>query len=375
MHAIDDGRRGDGRVVPGDSRRSAGFCFAGIVLVALAGCASVSVERAREGILAWPAPPERPRFVYEGFLRDSRSVEVGGEHEMRRLLMGGDTPRGLAKPLSVAARGGRVYVTDTEARRVQVFDIARRRFFALGWRGEGRLQKPAGIAVDALGNVYVADIGTRQVVMYDAWGLFKRRFGDPAVLQRPTGVAVDAAGERIYIVDAGGVDSDRHEVRVHDADGRLLRILGGRGAEPGRFNLPTDAVVDADGTLYVLDAGNFRVQAFDRAGGYLRSFGAVGNGAGQFSRPRGIAVDADRNIYVSDAWYGNVQVFDREGTLLLAVGARGERDAPGRYGLAAGVAVDETQRLYVVDQFFHKIEVIRRLAAEKSGRLARLGNE
>lgn len=357
-------RTGSGHARPG---KGAGrrFLLSGSLALVLAACAGAPPPPAAAVARpSWPAAPETPRFLYEAVLRDSASLEPSdAPADLRRALAGADAPRGFAKPLRVAARGGRVYVTDTEQRRVQVFDVPRRRFFAFGYRLEGRLQKPAGIAVDARSNVYVADLGARQVVVFDAWGLFQRRIGDPKLLQRPSGVAVDAQGGRVYIVDAGGVDSERHEVRVYDREGHELRVIGGRGDAPGRFNLPTDAAVAPDGTLYVLDAGNFRVQAFDRDGNWLRSFGAVGDAPGQFSRPRGIAVDAEGNVYVSDAWYGNVQVFDPGGALLLAIGRRDTRDAPGRYGLAAGVAVDDTGRLYVVDQLLHKIEVIRRLPA------------
>ncbi len=347
------------------------FLVLGSAAILVAGCASGSKPVPEvPPRLVWPGEPNPAKYVYEGDLRNSRSIspetDVG---RMRRMLTGAEAEvRGFRKPLGVAARAGRVYVTDTEERRVHVFDIPRRRFFSFGYRLEGELKKPAGVCVDAHGNVYVADVGARRIVMYDALGLFIRAFGGPKELQRPSAVATSASGERIYIVDTGGVESDKHEVVVYDKAGRRLFAIGGRGSEPGRFNLPTDAAVAPDGTLYVLDAGNFRVQAFDPEGVYMRSFGAVGSVPGQFSRPRGIGVDPDGNVYVSDAWFGNVQVFDREGRLLLAIGSWGASDAPGRYRLPAGVALDETHRLYVVDQYFHKIEVIRRLGSGESVR-------
>ena len=355
--------------------RSRAFLISGIATALIGGCADVPVSPVSKPVVrpAWPEPPDVPRFVYEAVLRDSSSIRAGDSESdrLRRLMTGeAEVRAGLRKPLSVAARGGRIYVSDTEARRVFVFDVPRRRFFALGYRFEGELRKPAGMAIDGARNVYVADVSGRRVVKYDALGLYIAAFGGAADLERPTGVAVNAAGDRVYVIDAGGVDTDeRHRVVAYDQTGRRLFVIGRRGAGAGEFNLPVDGAVAPDGTLYVLDAGNFRVQAFAPDGRFLRSFGAVGNGAGQFARPRGIAVDRVGNVYVTDAGFANVQVFDPAGRLLLALGGRGAEDGPGRYQLPSGVAVDETGRVYVVDQYFHKVEVLRALSDAEGSRL------
>jgi len=348
------------------------FLLLGSVLCLLAACAAPKDAPEATSFKVWPAPPDPPRYVYEAQLRDSRSIRVDSEDErLRRAILGtDDASRTFGKAFGVAARGGRIYVTDTEKRVVHAFDVPRRRFFTFGYRREGTLKKPAGIAVDASGNVYVTDQGARRVVKYDALGLYLEAFGGPEDLLRPTGVAVSADGARVYVVDTAGVDSERHRVLAYDGAGRRLFAIGTRGGKPGEFNLPVDAAMARDGTLYVLDSGNFRVQAFDSEGRFLRAFGSVGAGPGQFSRPRGIGVDPDGNVYVSDAWFGNVQVFDPQGRLLLAIGARERVDGPGHYRLPAGIAVDETRRVYIVDQYFHKVEVLRRLGDAESRRIA-----
>jgi DNA-binding beta-propeller fold protein YncE len=267
----------------------------------------------------------------------------------------------VTKPIAVAAREGRIYVADTAQRRVVVFDVPRRRVFALGLRAPGTLAKPAALAIDGRRLLYVADSSLRKVLVYDALGLYQRTIGDPQALRRPTGVAVTAAGDRVYVVDRADNDSDQHRVLAYDADGRMLAEIGRRGSGPGEFNIPVQAAVAPDGTLWVLDAGNFRVQAFNTEGRFLRAFGQVGNALGQFSRPRGLACDADGNVYVSDAGFGNVQVFNSQGRLLITLGRAGRFDRPGRYGLVHGVGVDETGRVYIVDQYFNKVEVLRRL--------------
>lgn len=354
-------------------RRTSLLALAGSLGFGLAGCGHAPAPAVAPGRLVWPSLPEQPRYLYEGTLRNAASLrDKSALGEYRRLLTGEDDSRvSFGKPLGVAAFRGRVYVTDTEGRRVFVFDLPRRRAFSFGLRFEGELKKPSGIAVDSHGQVYVVDSTARRLVVFDALGLYLRHIDGVQNWTRPTAVAVSRWGERVYVIDTGGVESSNHCVWVHDADGKALGPIGTRGSGPGQFNLPTDADVAPDGSLYVLDAGNFRVQAFSADGVFLRQFGSVGSAVGQFARPRGLAVDGDGLVYVSDASFCNVQVFSAEGRMLLTIGARAERDAPGRYMLPAKVAADETGRIYIVDQFLHKIDVVRRLSDAEGLRLMR----
>jgi DNA-binding beta-propeller fold protein YncE len=319
----------------------------------------------------WPLPPELPRYLYEGSLRNAGSVrdESPGSQMFRSLTGVNNDGASFGKPLAVAARNGRVYVTDTEGRRVFVFDLRRRRTFSFGLRFEGELKKPAGIATDASGLVYVVDSTARRVVVFDALGLYVSSIDGTRDWVRPSAIAVTPDGQRIHVLDTGGVESNTHCVWTYAHDGRALGALGRRGREPAEFNLPTDLTVGPDGALWVLDAGNFRVQAFDAERRFVRQFGSLGTSVGQLARPRGIAVDRDGLVYVSDATFCNVQVFQPDGQLLLTIGSRADRDAPGRYLLPARLACDETGRLYVVDQFLHKVEVLRRLSDAEGHRL------
>jgi DNA-binding beta-propeller fold protein YncE len=331
-----------------------------------AGCAAPpdKPEDDDTGDRLWPQPPELPRFAWEADLRSAADIFEDSEEGRRRRLLTGErlpTERVLEKPVAVAARGGRIYVADSVRRHVVVFDVPRRRVFVMGLRAPGTLAKPSAMALDAQGHLYVADATLRKVLVYDALGLYLRSVGRPDDLKRPTGVAVSADGQRVYVVDRSDNDSDDHRVLAYDGQGVLLRQIGKRGRGPGEFNIPVQAAVAPDGTLWVLDAGNFRLQAFDREGGYLRAFGQAGTSVGQFARPRSVACDGEGLLYVSDGAFGNVQVFNPQGELLIALGRGARRDAPGRYGLPHGVSVDETGRVYVVDQLFNKVEVLRRV--------------
>jgi NHL repeat len=111
---------------------------------------------------------------------------------------------------------------------------------------------------------------------------------------------------------------------------------GGRGpAGPPGSGIPGDSFVrtggvawDKDGNIYVADgvamgAGNARVAKFDKDGHFIKSWGQRGSDVGQFNSLRGIALDAQGNVYVADAGNKRIQIFDNNGTpktLITSVG-------------------------------------------------------
>ncbi len=312
----------------------------------------------------WPAPPEQPRFRYEMSIYSSQDIEIVKARTQMMEKMAGVKRTGvpLDRPLAVSASAGRIKIIDVKKPVVHVFDIPRRRYFNFGFRLEGKLVMPVGIAEDQKQNVYVTDRARGGVVIYDSLGLYKDFIELKSETTQLAGVTVSALGERVYVVDRGGIESEEHRVIILNREGEILRRVGKRGSEAGEFNLPLDAAMGTNGTLYVLDAGNFRVQAFSEEGDYLFQWGTAGNQLGQFSRPRSIAIDSDNNLYVSDAKFGNVQVFNSQGELLLPIGKIGGEDKPGRFALITGVEVDEQGWLYVLDQYFNKIEVFKKLS-------------
>lgn len=347
-----------------DAKRIA--CALTVILLGLGGCAEgpKRVETGKPQQLVFPAPPDEPRFLFERSIYSSGDVVEREKGAALRQILTGEAERGgegVAKPHGVAVRRGRVYVSDSVAASVKVFDIPGKRFFSIGQEEPGQLLQPLGLYTDNAGNVYVVDATSRLVKVYDRDGKYLRQFGGRQWFSRPSGVGVDAKGERAYVVDSGGVErNDEHRVRVFDAaSGKHLFDFGRRGTDDGQFNLARDAAVAANGDVYVIDGGNFRIQVFNRDGKYLRSFGQVGRLPGNFARPREIAVDREGNVYVTDAAFGNFQIFDDKGAVLMHVGTRSERDLPARYMLPAGIAVDDDGRVYMADQFFRKIDVYR----------------
>jgi len=312
----------------------------------------------------WPKPPAQPRLIYELTLRNQSSLNPEHvEDRMREFATGqtNKTDQILLKPYDIAAHGGLVAVSDSLLSTVHIFDVPRKKLFQIGWRGDGKLRKPLGLAVDTSQNIYVTDAVLGYVVKFDSRGHYLGTIGQKKDFSRISDVAVDNISGRIYVLDRGGVESQQHQIVVYSANGERIKVIGKRGHSDGEFNHPNQLAVNHLGELYVLDAGNFRVQVFDNQGKHLRSWGRLGNQLGNLARPRGIALDGQARVYITDAAYQNFQIFNSQGQLLLNVGAGGGQDSPGSYMLPAGIAADETGRIYVVDQVRRKIEIFRLL--------------
>jgi len=312
--------------------------------------------------LTWPLPPETPRVRYVGAYHGTDDFKPPKKGGWKALLLGDDqAPRqadALIKPYGVAVSDqGRVYVTDTAARRVFVFDPETKKVSFLGQSGPGRLAKPTGVAIDGDGRVFVADATLNRVFGYTPDGALVMAVGRDGDLKAPSGLAADRERKILYVAD-----SSKHEVLCYStADGASLRTIGRRGSEPGAFNFPTNLAVDAQGRLYVADTLNFRIQVFGPDGRFLRAFGVQGDGPGTFNRPKGVAVDSEGHVYVADTSFNNFQIFDPDGTLLLAVGMGGGQ--AGEFQLPAGLYIDRQDRIYVADQGNSRVQTFQYLSA------------
>ncbi|MGE5093790.1 MAG: 6-bladed beta-propeller [Betaproteobacteria bacterium] len=336
---------------------------AALFVAILAGCASAPPPApVKPAELVFPGPPDDPRFIYERTIYGSADVAAEEANSDLRRLVTGESRRSevLGKPYAVAVHQGRVFVSDSAERFIKVFDFPRAKYYRIGEDDPGRIIKPLGIDVDRSGRLYVADATARDIKVFEADGRFVRAIGGTKWFDRLSSVTVDPAGERVYVVDIGGVSSQNHRVRIFNAKtGDHISDIGTRGSGPGEFNLPRDLAIGKDGLLYVVDGGNFRVQVFTPDGKYVKSFGSIGKQYGQFARPKEVATDKEGNVYVVDAAFGNFQIFSSEGDLLLFIGERSERDGPAKYMLPSGIYVDEDGRVYMVDQWFRKVDVYR----------------
>ena len=259
-------------------------------------------------------------------------------------------------PTTVTAghESGRIFVADSNAQAVHVFDLATRTYTMLvPPKGAPAFSQPVGIAWDDIGRrVLVADSVASCIVMFNSDGSYAGRMGE-GVLQRPVGIAVDARhGGRILVAD-----TKLHQVVVFTNNGSVAQKLGSRGTGDGQFNYPTYLTLDPEGRLYVSDSLNFRVQAFDAELKFVRQIGKKGDLPGYFAQPKGIATDTEGHVYVVDAQFENVQIFDGEGHVLMDFGEEGYR--AGEFWLPVGLWLDRANHIWVADSYNRRIQVLQ----------------
>lgn len=275
------------------------------------------------------------------------------------LVIGETEPVTLQRPQSgvVDLAGQRILITDVNRQAVYVFDQKNGRLDL--WEEatqQTHFISPAGIALGAVSDVYVADAELGYVVRLDAKGKGIGVIGK-GELKRPIGMAFDVATRELYVADAYG-----HDVKVFDADGRLLRTLGTRGEGPGEFNFPTYLTL-ARGELYVTDTMNSRIQVLDAATGQLKlTIGERGLNVGNLVRPKGVAVDSEGNIYIIESYHDYLLVFNRKGEFLIPIGGTGE--GIGQFYLPTSVWADSSDRIFVADMFNARVAIFQFLGGK-----------
>lgn len=211
-----------------------------------------------------------------------------------------------------------------------------------------QFNQPSGIAVDAVGNVYVAD-GNQRIQKFTSSGGLITHWGSlgsgDGQFNAPAGVAVhvDAAGN-VYVYVA---DYWNFRIQKFNASGNFIRKWGTLGVFDGQFQNPMGVAVGPSGNVYVTDYGNHRVQKFDNSGNFITKWGVAGSAVGEFLHPWGIAVDALENVYVADRDNFRIQKFNSSGYPLSSWGSRGS--ANGEFEGPMGVAVDAVGDVYVIE--------------------------
>ncbi len=148
-----------------------------------------------------------------------------------------ERPTGLARD----AQRGRVYVADTRAHDIKVFDDDGKLLNVIGQRGEGDGEFNFPTYLTFVGDkLYVTDTMNSRIQIFDTDGNFIAKFGKLGLnvgnLVRPKGVAVDSFGN-IYVIE-----SLYDNLLVFDNKGRTLLALGGSGKGIGEFYLPSGSL-------------------------------------------------------------------------------------------------------------------------------------
>ncbi len=233
---------------------------------------------------------------------------------------------------------------------VSVLDGASGKLLA-SW-GAGEFIMPHGLTLDREDNVWLTDVGRHQVFKFTHDGKLLLTLGergrpgaDKAHFNLPTDVAVLPDGS-FYVSD--GYRNTR--VVKFDAAGRYEFEWGGKGTEPGKFNLPHGVAVDARGRVFVCDRSNARLQVFDPSGKFITEWKGP-----QIGRPYGVSVAVDGHVFLVDGGDQSATQPDRskaveldaDGNVVATFGSFGT--APGQFQLGHDIAVARDGSVYVAE--------------------------
>lgn len=324
--------------------------------------------------------------------------------------IGGPGHAGLYAWGAATARDGSILVGDYNNYDVKRYSPGGELLQVIGGKGSGpgQTNQPYGLAVDPTSGVlYVADTVAREIEVYDPDGTPRATWDiDPTGGYYTTRLAVNHDGW-VYAVNSQSISrTSPHTVNVYDRTGAFLFRFGRTGTGPGETLGLRGIAIGPEEQVFVLDAGNRRVLVFDRDGAYLRTFGTPGAGPGLLGGDlRGLALDLDNGwVYVSDASDGTVEkltldgtpvatltvpgpdpgttggpreltvgldhalhvmdytgqrvlVFSPSGALVREVPAVPEPAPPGGFNQPEGVAVDQgTGQVFVADTFNHRVQ-------------------
>ena len=252
-------------------------------------------------------------------------------------------------PSSIAVDDtGNIYFTDDANNVVReittaglIYTVAGNYAYGAGYSGDGgpatdgQLNRPTGIAIDKLGNIYIADtynhvvrevrISANKIITIAGIGGVPGNgaSGYPAVitsLDFPKGVAVDT-GLNVFVLDQGNdlirrveyTTSNMYNYAGNDSIG--YSGDGGYGTS-AKLNVPTGIALDAGSNLYIADYNNHVIRK-EKPDGQISTYagtgssGNSGNGgpatSATFSGPYGIAIDNTGSVYLSDELNNNIR--------------------------------------------------------------------
>jgi trimeric autotransporter adhesin len=325
------------------------------------------------------------------------------------------TSAGLYYPSGVAVdASGDIYIADNFNNRIRMVTSSTGIITTVagdgtfGYKGDGGpatsagLFYPLGIAVDASGNIYIADTNNCRIrLVTRSTGIITTVAGDGAVgykgdggpatsasLHNPWGIAVDASGN-IYIADI-----DNHRIRLVTRSTGIITTVAGDGtfgykgdggpATSAGLYYPYGVAVDASGNIYIADTSNNRIRLVTRSTGIITTVagdgtaGYKGDGGPATSAglyyPRGIAVDASGNIYIADFNDNRIRLVTRSTGIITTVAGDGTAGYTGDGGLATSaglsfpnsIAVDASGNIYIVDYGNNRIRLVSPKASTAS---------
>jgi NHL repeat len=256
----------------------------------------------------WPAV-DAAGNVYVADRLNSRVVKynAAGEYASHFGSLGSGNgqfkePRGIA----ISPVTGNIFVADNGNARIQQFTPSGVFVSSLTMN----LVAPYDLVIDEQGIITVTDPGI--LVQFVPDGSTYKRFTEThvngQVMKDPGGLALDADGD-VWVAETGTDRVVEWEKKMFGnfPDYSATVRFGSSGTGPGQFAQVYDVAVKPSGNLFVLDRNNNRIQQMSPAGEFLGSFGTSGSGAGQLKEPVGIALGQGGVLYVSDTGNNRMQ--------------------------------------------------------------------
>jgi hypothetical protein len=172
---------------------------------------------------------------------------------------------------------------------------------------------PSSVAIDASGNVWVANDVGNSVTELTASGGLAGNFNDAntigANLNAPTGVAIDGAGN-VWVTNQNGGPNDTGSVTVLTSSGGLVGDFDPVGAN---FEVPSSLAIDGSGKVWITDFVGDVVTELASGGGLVGNFAPSGS---NFDHPSSVAIDAGGNAWVVNVVNGSVTELSSSGGLV-----------------------------------------------------------
>jgi len=214
--------------------------------------------------------------------------------------------RRFAAPTGIAlGPAGRVFVADADLKQVFVLDQQ-----GNGQRliGPGVLERPTGLAWDAnAALLYVADTQAHQIKVFEMTGRLVRSIGrrgeGPGEFNFPTYLALNKG----QLIVADTMNARVQLITLDDSAPPV--ILGERGTKVGNFVRPKGVASDSENNIYVVESYYDHLLIFDSQARFLLPIGGAGKEAGTFYLPGGVWVDRGNRVFVADTFNGRIAVF------------------------------------------------------------------